>query len=78
MPKTRIGIRVDSRIDERGEKAPRRLYIEGQPTDIAEVLDRWVAEDQICFKVLDGEGGLYIIRYDPRTGDWDLALMEQG
>jgi hypothetical protein len=78
MQKTRLVIRVDSRIDERGEKIPRRLYIEGEATDIVEVVDRWLEESRVCFKVLDGEGGMYVIRYDPGTGDWELGMMEQG
>jgi hypothetical protein len=78
MHKAKLGIMVDSRIDERGEKIPRRLYIEGQPTDIVEVLDRWLAESRVFFKVLDGEGGMYVIAYDPETGGWELTLMEQG
>lgn len=78
MQKTKLGIRVDSRIDERGEKIPRRLYIEGEPTDIVEVLDRWLAEDRVCFKVLDDGGGMYVLRYDPETGGWELSMMEQG
>jgi hypothetical protein len=79
MNKTKIGIEVDSRIDERGEKIPRRLYIEGPlPTDIVEVLDRWLAESRVFFKVLDAEGGMYVIAYDPETGGWELTMMEQG
>ncbi|MEJ2032113.1 MAG: hypothetical protein P8Y63_03545 [Deltaproteobacteria bacterium] len=80
MDKTKLAIKikVDSRIDERGEKIPRRLHIEGEPADIVEVVDRWLANGRVCFKVLDDEGGMYIVRYDPEARVWELVMMEQG
>jgi hypothetical protein len=41
-----------------------------------EVLDRWLAPDHRYFK-LRAPDGIYIVRHDVTTQDWELTLFER-
>jgi hypothetical protein len=41
-------------------------------------VDRWLAPDHRYFKVRDRHGGIYILRHDIRTGEWELRFFRRG
>jgi hypothetical protein len=40
------------------------------------VLDAWFGRDHRYFKVQGDDGGLYIVRHDVPSGDWELIFYE--
>ncbi len=66
-------IRVDCHAGYRAEETPRRLVMGNCTTTVAVVHDRWLAPDHRYFKVSGEDGGLYIIRHDPRRDVWELT-----
>ncbi len=69
-------IRVECYAGHRGEETPRRFYLGRRRIEAAEVLDRWLAPDHRYFKVRGDDGGLYLLRHETATGDWELILYE--
>jgi hypothetical protein len=69
-------IRVDCHAGHRGEETPLRFYLGERPVEVEEVLDRWLAPDHRYFKVLGGDGDVYILRHDPWADRWELTMFE--
>ncbi len=61
----------------RGEETPVRFRLSERLIEIGEVLDRWLAPDRRYFKVQTAEG-IYILRNDITSGEWELTLFERG
>ena len=61
----------------RGEETPRRFALAGTTIEVAEVVDRWLAPDHRYFTVLDGDGGLYILRNDVTSERWELTFFRR-
>jgi len=59
-----------------GEK-PIRLDFDGRTVQVAEVLDRWPGPGYCYFKVMAGDGAIYILRHDEARAAWELALFER-
>lgn len=66
-------IKVECYAGYRGEETPRRLIIGQCTTAVVSVQDRWLAPDHRYFKVAGEDGGLYLIRHDPRRDAWELT-----
>jgi hypothetical protein len=62
----------------RGEETPRYFGAPDGRIEIAEIVDRWLAPDHRYFKVRDRHGGIYILRHDIRTGEWELRFFRRG
>lgn len=60
----------------RGEETPRRFTIGERTVEVAEVLDRWLAPDHRYFKVRGEDGGMYILRHDLESSDWELTFFQ--
>jgi len=60
----------------RGEETPVRLRLGDRILDVTEVPDRWLAPDHRYFK-LRAADGIYIVRHDVTTQDWELTLFER-
>jgi hypothetical protein len=43
---------------------------------VVAVQDRWLAPDHRYFKIIGDDGGLYIIRHDPRQDTWQLTCYK--
>jgi hypothetical protein len=69
-------IRVECYAGYRGEETPRRLIMAARRIDVVSISDRWLAPDQRYFKVIGDDGGLYIIRHDPRRNTWHLNYFQ--
>lgn len=71
-----MGIRVDCYAGYRGEETPRAFFLGDRRVEVVDVLDRWLAPDHRYFKLRGDDGGLYILRYDVESGEWELTLHE--
>ena len=70
-------LRVECYAGYRGEETPRAFHLGDRRIEAAEVLDRWLAPDHRYFKLRGGDGGLYILRHDVETGEWELTFFEE-
>ena len=61
----------------RGEETPRRFALAGTTIEVAEIVDRWLAPDHRYFTVLDGDGGLYILRNDVTSERLELTFFRR-
>jgi len=77
MPSS-LGIRVECHAGYRGEQTPLRFFIGERKIEVVEVLDRWLAPDHRYFKVNGNDGGLYIIRFDTPSGEWEMTMFSAG
>ncbi len=71
-----MGIRVDCYAGYRGEETPRTFFLKDRRVEVVDVLDRWLAPDHRYFKLRGDDGGLYILRHDVESGEWELTLHE--
>lgn len=69
-------IQVDCHAGYRGEEYPRRIVMGSNTIDVADIEDRWMGPDHRYFKVLGGDGALYIIRNDFETQVWELIYFK--
>jgi hypothetical protein len=69
-------IRVECHAGYQGEETPLRFSLGERLVEVREVLDRWLAPDHRYFKVLGGDGDVYILRHDPREDRWELTMFE--
>ena len=75
MSEQTLSISVECYAGYRGEETPVRLRLGDRLIEVGAVLDRWLAPDHRCFKVQTGEG-IYILRNDSTSGEWELTLFE--
>lgn len=72
-----VMVRVECRPGHGGEEVPRAFFVGSRRIDVAEVLDGWPGRDHRYFKVRGSDGGLYILRHDTPSGEWEITLFEQ-
>jgi hypothetical protein len=60
----------------RGEETPRRFWLGDRAIEVDEVVDQWLAPDHRYFKLRTREG-IYILRNDVASGDWELTLFKR-
>ena len=73
----KLVIQVECYAGYRGAETPQRLTIGSRPLEVIEVLDRWIAPDHRYFKLRCSDGGLYIVRYDESSGEWELSVYKR-
>jgi hypothetical protein len=76
MPYSRV--RVECYSGHRGEEEPRRFSRGGGTREITAVLDRWLDPNHRYFKVRADDDGVYILRHDSNTGEWELSVYLEG
>ncbi len=57
----------------RAEETPRAIGFQSRQIEVKKVLDRWLGPTHRYFKLRGDDDGVYIIRHDTRTGDWELT-----
>lgn len=73
----RVIVRVKCSSDQRGEEVPGVFLVGDRRIEVVEVLDWWPGRDHRYFKVRGSDGGLYILRHDTPSGEWEITLFEQ-
>jgi hypothetical protein len=76
-PDPRVIVRVECSSGQRGEAEPRVFFLGDRRIEVVEILDCWPGRDHRYFKVRGSEGGLYILRHDAPSGEWEVTLFER-
>jgi len=71
-------IRVESYAGHRADTEPRRLFIGGREVAVTEVIDRWLDPQHRYFKLRGDDGGIYLVRQDTLSDQWELTLFDSG
>jgi hypothetical protein len=71
-------IRVACYAGHRAETEPRRLFIGRREVAVTEVIDRWLDPQHRYFKLRGDDGGIYLVRQDTLSGQWELTLFDSG
>jgi hypothetical protein len=71
-------LQVECYAGHRAEEEPRRFTFGERQVEIREILDRWLDPASRYFKVRGDDGGIYILRHDTGTDQWELTLFDSG
>ena len=67
-----IGVRVQCYSGRKGDERPIRFELNGREYLVEEVVDQWYGPSDTFFKVRADDGGLYILRHNPKSDVWSL------
>lgn len=70
-----MSIAVECYAGYRAAQEPRAFQLGERRVEVRQILDRWAAPDQRWFKVQADDGHIYILRYDERSDEWELAAF---
>lgn len=73
-----MDIRVECYSGYRGEETPRAVWLGDRRVAVEVILDRWLAPDHRYFKFRGDDRGIYIIRHDLTTFQWQVTLFQDG
>ena len=71
-------VRVECYSGHRGEEEPRRFSRGERTYEITRILDRWLDPNHRYFKVRAEDEGIYLLRHDPNTGEWEVSVHLEG
>lgn len=71
-----VTVSVECQPGHGGEEVPCAFCVGHRRIEVAEILDRWPGRDHRYFKVRGSDGGLYILRHDAPSGEWEITLLE--
>ena len=60
----------------RGEEIPRALWLGERRVGVEEIIDRWLAPDHRYFKFRGDDQGIYIIRHDGVSLQWQVTFYQ--
>ena len=75
MTERNLAVRVDCYAGYRGDETPVRFFLGERKIEVVQVLDRWLAPDHRYFKLQGDDSGVYIIRYDVPSDEWELTMF---
>jgi hypothetical protein len=61
----------------RGEETPRIISFRSREVAVKKVLDRWLDPAHRYFKILGDDKGIYIIRHNMDSWDWELIFYQE-
>ena len=61
----------------RGEETPRHFHMGERRIAVERVMDRWLAPDHRYFKVLGDDAGIYILRHNIESWQWEMTFFKQ-
>ena len=73
-----LQIKVRCYAGYRSEETPVSFVIGSRRVEVVEVIDRWLAPNHRYFKLRGNDGGVYILRHEAVTVDWELTLFNSG
>ncbi len=78
MAQAQLSVQVSCHAGYQGEQTPRRFALGRREREIVEVIDRWLDPRHCYFKVRADDGGIYILRHDVDSAQWELTLFDSG
>ena len=73
-----IVVKVECYAGYRGEESPQRFYLREKAIAVSEIIDRWLSPEHRYFKVRGEDDGIYILRHDSESGEWELTMFDSG
>jgi hypothetical protein len=73
-----MAMRVECYAGYRSEETPQAFFLGERRIEVVEVLDRWLAPDHRYFKVRGDDSGIYILRHEVATGEWEMTMFRRG
>ena len=71
-----LPIRVLTYSGYKADERPTSFMYGERTMQIREIVDRWYDPDHKCFKVRADDGGLYLLRHDLNSDQWELVETE--
>lgn len=69
-----MDIRVEYETGLAGEPEPAVVWFGSRRLAVRAIVDRWYGTDRRWWK-LDTDDGLYVLRHDDNSGEWELAAV---
>jgi hypothetical protein len=69
-----MDIRVECQAAASGELEPNVVWFGSRRVDVLSIVDRWYGTHHRWWRV-DTEDGLYVLRLDGSSGEWELAAV---
>jgi hypothetical protein len=73
-----LQVRVVCYAGYKGEESPQRFFLGERAVEVEEVIDRWLDPEHHYFKLRGDDGGIYILRHDISSGQWEMTLFNSG
>lgn len=71
-----IPIQIKCYAGYRAEETPRVIGFKSHQIRVIKVLDRWLDPAHRYFKLLGDDDGVYIVRHDTRSEQWELTFYQ--
>jgi len=71
-----MNIRVECYNGYRRDETPQAVWIGDRRIAVAEILDRWLAPDHRYFKFRGDDQGIYIIRNNVVSLEWQITFYQ--
>ena len=68
-------VHVDEQTDGAAIWFPRCMHWDGRQVGIVDILDHWHGADHGYVKVKGHDGGLYVLRFDMLSNEWELTMF---
>jgi hypothetical protein len=72
-----MSIRVECYSGYRGEQEPLAFWLGERRVAVHAVTDRWFAPEQRWYRVDADDGGMYVLRHDEASGNWEIAAYRR-
>ena len=71
-------VEVEAYSGYKANERPLRFRLGPRWYEGREVLDRWYSPEAVWFKLVAGDGNIYILRLDETTQEWSLGAFRAG
>ena len=71
-------LHIECYAGHRADTEPRCLHIGKRQVVVTEVIDRWLDPTHRYFKLHGDDGGIYLVRNNTDTDQWELTLFDSG
>ena len=68
-------IEVESYSGYKANERPTLFLLEDRRVDVVDVIDRWYGTEDDFFKVLAGDGRVYLLKWHRLTDEWFLVKV---
>lgn len=75
---TETEIHVECHAGYRADERPQRFTLGRRLIQVQEVIDQWYGSDHRYFKLRGDDGGIYILRQEESSRQWQLTLFDAG
>jgi hypothetical protein len=59
-----------------GLREPSAFVLGSRRVKVLSIIDRWLSSSHAYFKLNAEDGGIYILRHDEQSGQWEMTLFQ--